>query len=67
MTENHTDAWRYDSFIVVRIHTNRITLQVKSKLTKLDMFELILMQIWPPPNASIYNVRESFPAGNLQK
>jgi hypothetical protein len=66
MTKNLTDAWRYDSFIVVRIHTHRITLQVKSKLTKLDMFELVLMQIWPPPNSSIYDMREAFSAGNLQ-
>lgn len=40
---------RHHSLIVIRVHTDAVTLQIKGKLTVLDMFQLVLVKIWPPP------------------
>ena len=53
------------SFVVVRIDAHLITLQVKGVLTELGMLQLILVQIWPPPQPGIDDMWESLPASNL--
>jgi len=51
---------------VVRVDTNGITFQVESKLAVLYVLQLIFVKIWPPPNASVNDVRKTFPSGNLK-
>lgn len=62
----HTYAGRYYSFIVIRIHTYGVTLQIESELTVFYMFQFILMQVRPSPNASINYMRETLASCHLQ-
>ena len=40
-------------------------LEVKSKLAVLDIFQLILVQVRPPPNPGIDDMGEALPGGHL--
>lgn len=60
-----TDSWRYHSLIMIGIHTDRITLEVKSILAEFDMLQLIFMQVWPSPYSSINNMWKPFPSCHL--
>lgn len=51
---------------MIRIDTDRVTLEVKGKLTELYMFQFVLVQVRPAPDPRIDDVRESLPASHLQ-
>ena len=48
------------------IKINGVYLEVESKLAVLDIFQLILVQVRPPPYSGVNNVRESLPGGHLE-
>lgn len=51
---------------MVRIHANRVALQVESKLTVFYVFQFILVEIRPAPDARIYDVREALSPRHLK-
>ena len=52
--------------VVISIHIIYMAyLEVESKLAVLDIFQLILVQVWPPPDASIDDMGEALPGGHL--
>lgn len=61
-----TYSWWHDSFIVVGIDTNRVTLEVERKLAVLDMFQLIFVQIRPTPDPRIDDMWEALATSDLQ-
>lgn len=72
MQVDYKDQWEFtnsrwnNSFIMIWVHTNWITFEVKSKLAKFHVFQLIFMQIRPPPNSGIYDMWEAFPSSHLK-
>lgn len=60
------DARRYDPFVMVGVDADTVTLQVECVLTVLYMLQLVLVEIGPPPDASVYNVRKTFPSCDLK-
>lgn len=64
-TESHNPRGHH-ALIVVGVHTHVIVLQIECILTELDMLEFILVKVWPSPQTSIYNMRETFPPSHLQ-
>ncbi len=60
-----TYARRDNTLIVVWIHAYEVLLEVKGVLAELAMLQLVLVQIWPPPNSRVNNMRKSLPACNL--
>jgi hypothetical protein len=55
-----------DTFVVVRIHANRVGLQVKRVLTVLHLLQLVLVQIRPTPNPGVDHMGKAFSPGNLE-
>ena len=51
---------------MVRIDAYGIGLEVESKLAVFDLFQFVLVQIWPSPNPGINHVWKTFAAGNLK-
>lgn len=62
----HTYAGRHHSFIMIGIHTYGIALQIESELAVFYVFQFVLVQIRPSPNASIDYVRETLASCHLQ-
>lgn len=60
------DAWRNNALIVVRIDADRVALQVEGELAELDVFQLVLVQVGPAPDAGVNDVREALPPRHLQ-
>ncbi len=56
-----------DSLVMVGVDANRVGLEVEPELAVFDLFELILVEVWPPPYPSVYHVREPFATGNLNR
>lgn len=56
----------YHSLIVVGIHANGIAFEVERELAVLHVLQLVLMQVRPAPDASIYNMRKAFTTSYLQ-
>ena len=56
-----------DTFVVVRIHANRVGLQVKRVLTVLHLLQLVLVQIRPTPNPGVDHMGKAFSPGNLRR
>ncbi len=50
---------------MVGVHTHVIVLQIECILTELDMLEFILVKVWPSPQTSIHDMRETFPPSHL--
>lgn len=59
-----TDARRH-SLIVMWVDTHIVTLEVKGILAVFDVLQFILVQVRPPPQPGINNMRESFTSGHL--
>lgn len=51
---------------MIGVDTHIVTLEVEGKLAVFDVLQLILMQVRPPPQASINHMREPFTSGHLQ-
>jgi hypothetical protein len=64
--EVFTYTRRYNPLVMIRIDAYRVTLEIKRVLAVLEMFELVLMQIRPAPDARINDMREPFASCNLQ-
>ena len=60
-----TDA-RRNPFVVVGVDADRVALEVEGELAELDVLELVLVQVGPPPDACVDDVRETLPSGHLQ-
>lgn len=60
------DARRYDPFVMVGVDADTVTLQVECVLTVLHMLQLVLVEVRPPPDASINNVRKTFSSCDLK-
>ena len=68
----NTQTWQinaraHHSLVVIGVHTHTVRLQIKCILTIFHILQLVLVQVRPAPDASIDNVRESFPGGDLQQ
>lgn len=61
-----TYARGHHSFIVVRIDTHTVALEVKGKLAVFDMLQFILVQVWPPPQPGIDYMGEPFASSHLK-
>lgn len=44
-----TYSWRHHSLVMVGVHTDAVTFEVKGKLAVLHMFQLVLMKVRPSP------------------
>ena len=64
---SEVNAGADDAFIVVRVHANRVRLQVKRVLTVLHLLQLVLVQIRPTPNPGVDHMGKAFSPGNLRK
>lgn len=60
------DAWGDDALVVVRVHADRVALEVERKLAELDVLQLVLVQVRPAPYARVDDVRKALPPGHLQ-
>lgn len=60
------NAWGDDALIVVRVDAHGVTLEVEGKLAVLDMLQLILVQVRPPPDSCVDHVREPLAPRHLQ-
>lgn len=56
---------RNDALVVVRIDTDLVALEVKGVLAELGVFQLILVQVWPPPESGIDDMRKALPSSHL--
>lgn len=65
--EHVTDARGHDPLVVVGVDANAVALQVESVLAVFHVFELVLVQIGPPPQTGVDNVREAFTSSHLKK
>lgn len=63
MTYIHTLG--YDSFIVVGVDTNTVTLEVESVLAKLGMTKLVLVEIRPSPDPSVDHMGKTLSSSDL--
>ena len=61
------DAGADDALVVVGVDADRVGLEVEGVLAVLDLLQLVLVQVGPPPDAGVDHVREPFPARNLDK
>ena len=52
---------------MVRVDADGVRLEVEGVLAVLDLLQLVLVQVGPPPDAGVDHVREPFPARNLDK
>lgn len=50
---------------MVGIHTDIVIFEVEGILTKLDVLELIFVEVWPTPESSVDHMGEAFPPSNL--
>lgn len=60
-----TDARRHDPLVVVRVDTNAVALQIKRILAVFDVLQLVLVQVGPPPQPRVHNMRETFTPSHL--
>lgn len=51
---------------MIGVDTHIVTLEVKGKLAVFDVLQFILMQVRPPPQPGIDDMREPFTPGHLQ-
>ena len=51
---------------MVWIDTDTVCLQIECVLAKLQILQLIFVQIWPPPDLGVNNMGESLPGLHLQ-
>lgn len=68
LTENLsmlTYTRRHHSLVVIGVDTHIVTLEVKGKLAVFDMLQFILMQVRPPPQPGIDDMREPFTSSHL--
>lgn len=61
------DAGADHPLIVVRVDADGVRLEVEGVLAVLDLLQLVLVQVGPPPDAGVDHMREPFPARNLDK
>ena len=61
-----TNARGDDPLIVVRVDTHGVTLEVEGKLAVLDMLQLVLVEVRPPPDPSVDHVREPLTPRHLR-
>jgi len=66
MKKSQTNARTHDTLIMIWIDTHVVLLQLKCKLTKFAVFQLILVQVWPTPDACVHNMRKTLPSCHLQ-
>ena len=52
-------------FVMVRVHTDAVVFEVKGKLAELAVFQLVLVQVRPPPYSGIHHVWEALSTGHL--
>lgn len=50
---------------MVGVDTHVVTLEVEGILAVFDMLQFILMQVGPPPQPGVDNMREPFTSGDL--
>lgn len=60
-----TYSGRHNPLVVVRVDAHIVNLEVERILAVLDVLQLVLMQVGPPPQAGVHNVGEPFSSGNL--
>lgn len=60
-----TNTGADDSVVVVRIDADVVLLEVEGKLAVLDLLQLVLVQIGPPPDFGVKYVWKELPPGNL--
>ena len=63
MTYIHTLG--HNSFIVVGIDTYTVTLEVESILAELGMAKLVLVEIRPSPDPSVYHMGKTLSSSDL--
>ena len=59
------DAGADDALVVVGVDADRVGLEVEGVLAVLDLLQLVLVQVRPPPDARVDHVREPLPTRNL--
>lgn len=50
---------------MIGVDTHVVTLEVEGKLAVFDMLQFVLMQVGPPPQPGIDDMRESFTSSHL--
>ena len=55
-----------DALVVVGVDADRVGLEVEGVLAILDLLQLVLVQVGPPPYARVDHVREPLPARHLE-
>ena len=55
----------HNSFIVVGIDANTVTLEVESILAELGVAKLILVEIWPSPDPSVDHMGKTLSSSDL--
>ena len=60
-----TYAGRNHSLVVIGVDTHVVTLEVEGKLAVFDVFQFILVQVRPPPQPGVDDVREPFTSSHL--
>ena len=72
---NSTDLYRKscqvntrtdDPLVVVGIHADGVGFQVESVLAILDLLQLVLVKVWPPPDTGIDHMGKPLPTCNLK-
>lgn len=56
----------HHTFVMVGVHTHIIILQIEGVLTELDMLEFILVEVWPSPQTSVNDMRETLSPSHLR-
>ena len=57
----------HNSFIVVRVDTHAIALEVKSILAEFGMAELVLVEVRPSPDPGVDHMGKTLPSSDLIK
>ena len=55
-----------DALVVVGVDADRVGLEVEGVLAILDLLQLVLVQVGPPPDARVDDVREPLPTRHLK-
>ena len=56
----------HNPFVMVRVDTDTLTLEIKCELTESGMSKFILVQVWPAPYSGINHMRKAFTASHLK-
>lgn len=61
-----TYSWRNNPLVVVRVDAHGVTLEVEGVLAELDVFQLVLVEVWPAPDTGVDDVREALATCDLK-